>query len=123
MGKPLILCVDDDEDYCANLSDILSDLGYPVDLAFNGYSALKALGTGVHKLALIDYRIPCMNGVELFRKMKQTRPDLNSILVTAFVSCEATESALQAGMRAILPKPVDFSALLPLIETVVGKSN
>jgi DNA-binding LytR/AlgR family response regulator len=64
MAGLYILCVDDDPDTCASMSDILTDLGYLVSVAYDGHAALQ-LVQQQYGLALLDYRMPGMDGLEL----------------------------------------------------------
>ena len=57
-----ILVVDDEVDTCANLSDILSDLGYTVDVAYDGPSALELVKQKAYDVALLDLKMPGMDG-------------------------------------------------------------
>lgn len=111
-----LLVVDDDEDICANLSEILTDVGYTVDVAYRADKALDLLRQHAYRLALLDYRLPGTNGVELFRRMRADHDSLGAFLVTAFASPETTAAALGAGFRHVLDKPVDMPTLLPLID-------
>jgi CheY-like chemotaxis protein len=121
MAASSILLVDDDQDSCASMSDVISDLGYLVDVAYDGPTALELSRRNPYPLALLDYKMPGMNGVELYGHLKQQRADTVGVLVTAFAGHGTTEAALGAGMRHVLPKPVDFDRLIPIIEEVVGK--
>lgn len=62
--EPRLLIVDDEADACRNLSDILSDLGYRVDAAYDG--ALELVNKHNYDVALLDLKMPGMNGVEVF---------------------------------------------------------
>jgi CheY-like chemotaxis protein len=115
-----ILIVDDDEDTCANLSDILGDVGYEVAVAYDGETALAMSEQAGHRLGLLDYKLPGMTGLELYRRLKQINSTLVAVLVTGFASAEVATAATAQGMRAVLPKPVDFTSLMPIIEEVVG---
>ncbi len=120
MAASAILLVDDDRDSCASLSDIISDLGYQVGVAYDGPSALELSRRQPYGLALLDYKMPGMNGVELYGHLKEVRADTVGVLVTAFAADATMQAALQAGIRQVLPKPVDFGHLIPLIEEVAG---
>ncbi|MGE5191333.1 MAG: response regulator [Deltaproteobacteria bacterium] len=120
MNDNKLLVVDDDIDTCANLSDILTEFGYDVDVAYRGNDALDLLKQHPYRMALLDYRLPCMTGVELFRQMRQIRGDISGLLVTGYASPETTEAALAAGLRQVLSKPVDVPILVPLIEDGVA---
>jgi CheY-like chemotaxis protein len=99
MAAPPILVVDDDRDTCACLSDILTDIGYRVDVAHGGTAALELVPAGGYGLALLDYKMPDMDGVELYRRIRQTSTGVVGILVTAFASGEA-EAAARAWFKS-----------------------
>lgn len=73
-------------------------------------------------LALLDYKMPGMNGVELYRHLKQERAETVGILVTAFAARDTINEATEAGIRQVIPKPVDFGHLIPIIKEVAGKA-
>jgi DNA-binding NtrC family response regulator len=119
--QPSVLVVDDDVDTCRNLSDILTDLGYHVDTAHDGPSALELIRRRPYDVALLDYKMPGMDGVTLYRAIKRQRAGTVAIVVTAYASGATAEEALQAGAWRIVPKPVDFPRLLGLVEEAVGQ--
>ena len=65
MAATAILLVDDDHDHCAILSDILSDLGYRMDVTYDGPTALERSRRHPYDLALLDYKMPGMDDLEL----------------------------------------------------------
>ena len=71
-----ILIVDDDRSSCEIIAKILSLRSYDVDVAYNGHTALELIQERDYGLALIDYRMPGMDGVELYRKIRELRPNL-----------------------------------------------
>jgi DNA-binding NtrC family response regulator len=111
-----ILVVDDDVDTCANLSDILTDLGHEVETANDGPSALALIRRKPFDLALLDLKMPGMDGLTLYREIKQARSGTVAIIVTAHAASDTAEKALEAGAWCVLPKPVDFDRLLPLVD-------
>src|SRR4029450_328047 len=113
-GNPSILVVDDDVDRCRNLSDIIPDLGYRVDTAHDGPSALELMRRNPYDVALLDYKMPGMDGLTLYRGIKKLRAGTGAIVVPAYAGGTTTEEALQAGAWQVLPKPVDFAKLLGL---------
>src|SRR5947209_8540062 len=102
---PSILVVDDEVDTCRNLSDILTDLGYQVDTAHDGPSALELVRKRSYDVALLDLRMPGMDGLTLYREMRKVRAETVAIVVTAYASSATTEEALAAGAWQLLPKP------------------
>jgi CheY-like chemotaxis protein len=119
MAAPAILLVDDDRDTCATLSDILADLGYRVAVAYDSPAALELSRRQPYALALLDFLLPGMDGLELFGRLQQVRADTVGVLVTA-VAADTMQAAARAGIRRVLPKPVDFGRLIPLIEEVAA---
>lgn len=120
MSAEHILVVDDDKDTCANLSDILADEGYQVAVAYDPETALEIVVQNGHKLGLLDYKLPSMTGLDLFRRIKESKENLVCVLVSAFASPDVAEAAMAEGMRAVLPKPVDFAKLMPIVKDVLG---
>lgn len=118
---PLVLVVDDDEDSCRNLSDILSDLGYRVDTAHDGPSALELVRERPYDVALLDLKMPGMDGLELYRAIKRLSAGTVAMLVTAYASHATAEEALTAGAWQVLSKPVDFPRLLGYLEEALSQ--
>ena len=118
-----VLLVDDDKDTCASMSDIFLDIGYTVDTAYDGKSALALSELHQYRLALLDYNMPGMDGLELCRRLKNSQPSIVVALISAFNSIARTVAA-EAGVRCSLLKPVNFSILMPLVAEVVnGRSH
>lgn len=113
---PSVLVVDDEVDTCRNLSDILTDLGYEVDVAHDGPSALDKVRRKAYDIALLDLKMPGMDGLTLYREIKKLRADTVAIVVTAYASSSTAEAALAAGASQLLSKPVDLPKLLRLVE-------
>jgi DNA-binding NtrC family response regulator len=110
-----LLIVDDEPDTCANLSDILTDVGYQVDTAQDGVSALELVRRHAYDVALLDLRMPGMDGLELYRRMREVSAETVAIVVTAYTSSETAKSVLATGAWKILPKPVNIGNLLSLV--------
>lgn len=116
-----ILVVNDDKDICRNLSDILSDLGYHVNFAFDGFSALELVRQQPYDVALLDLKMPGMDGLTLYREIKKQRAGTVSLLVTAYASPETADAALSAGAWKVVAKPVDFRKLLGFVDEVLDQ--
>ena len=121
LNAPRILVVDDDPDICRNLSDILTDLGYQVDYAHDGLSALELVRQRPYDVALLDLKMPGMDGLTLYREIKKQRAGTVSLLVTAYASPATAEEALSAGAWKVVAKPVDFRKLLGLVDEALGQ--
>ena len=114
-----VLVVDDDVDTCRNLSDILTDLGYRVDCAHDGPSSLDLIRRNAYDVALLDLKMPGMDGLTLYREIKKLRADTVAIIVTAYAGSGTAEEALATGAWHVLPKPLDFPKLLGLVDVAV----
>jgi two-component system response regulator HydG len=117
-----ILVVDDEGDTCRNLSDILSDLGYQVDTALDGFAALELVRKKPYDIALLDLKMPGMDGLTLYRELRKLRSSTVAIVVTAYASKATAEEALSAGAWQVLPKPVALERLLPLVNEALEQS-
>jgi len=120
-ANPRILVVDDDVDTCHNLSDILTDLGYHVAIAHDGPSALELVRRNRYDVALLDLKMPEMDGLTLYREIKKIRAGTVAIIVTAFAGGATAEEAIAAGAWQVLPKPVDFPRLLRFVDEALGQ--
>lgn len=114
-AAPSILIADDEEDICRNMADILGDLGYLVDIAHNGFDALVLAQQHPYDMALLDLKMPGMDGLTLYRQIKKFSAGTVAIIVTAFATNATALEALSAGTLNVLPKPVDIPRLLELI--------
>lgn len=118
---PHLLVVDDDVDTCKNLCDILTDLGYRVDLAHEGQAALELVRKNSYDIALLDLKMPGMDGLTLYREIKKLRADTVAVIVTAYASSTTADDARAAGAWQILSKPVDFPKLLGLVDEALDQ--
>ena len=110
-----ILVVDDDENIRMSLGTILRDEGYVVDSAVNGSEAIKKTESTVFNVALIDIKLPDMEGIELLTRMKDTVPKIRKIIMTGFPSLKNAIAAVNNKADAYLLKPVELEKLLGTI--------
>ncbi|MGZ9129877.1 MAG: response regulator [Candidatus Binatia bacterium] len=116
MQNRRVLIVDDEVDICANLADIMQDLGYQVDTANSGEAALELVKQNPYDLALLDLKMPGMNGLELYRRIRELSAGTVAIVVTAYASSDTAQAVMAAGAWKIMSKPVDIEKLLALIK-------
>lgn len=119
--QPSLLIVDDEQDTCANLSDIFSELGYHVDTANDGLSALALVDLRAYDVALLDLKMPGMDGLELYRELRRRSAATVAIIVTAFGGSETAKQALDAGAWRLVPKPVSLPTLMTFVETAADQ--
>jgi DNA-binding NtrC family response regulator len=112
-----ILVIDDDENIRTTLKPVLESEGYIVDVAKNGYEAIAMTEQALYNVALIDIRLPDMEGVELLTKMRDTVPKMRKIMLTGYPSVQNAIEAVNRKADAYLVKPVDIAKLLVTIKT------
>ena len=115
-AKKRILVIDDDKSILRTFTRILQKNGYEIEIAETGREAIEKTETNHYDLALIDIRLPDMDGTDLLAKMQKTTRDAVKIMITGFPSLENGVRALDEGADAYLVKPVKPEELLALIE-------
>jgi DNA-binding NtrC family response regulator len=117
--KMKVLVVDDNKEFSQNVKDILELKGYEVQTAIDGFKALDIVKQEVFNVVLMDIKMPVMNGVETFKKMKEIVPSTPVIMVTAFSVEELIRKSLRNGAFACLRKPLDFDRLFSTLERAI----
>src|SRR6476646_1206627 len=107
-----ILVVDDELEMRALVKDVLEEKGHCVTIAESGRDALQRLSEGEYAVVLTDLRMQGMQGLELLSSIKETYPDINVILMTAFGSVETAIEAMKQGAYDYLIKPVKNDELI-----------
>jgi len=118
-----ILVVDDDESIRKVLSAILQEKGYIVDVAATGKEAKKKSMTNFYNLALVDIRLPDMEGTELLASMKDTTPKMVKIIITGYPSLQNAIEAVNKGADGYVLKPVNMDNLLTTIAEHLKKQQ
>lgn len=111
-----ILIVEDQQLQREMLRDVLAKEGYRVFEAANGNQAENVAQKYNIDLALIDYKMPGQNGLEVLSSLKKHHPDLQAIMITAYGTIETAVKAMKAGAIDYITKPVDLEQVLLLIE-------
>jgi two-component system response regulator HydG len=111
-----ILVVDDDKSILRTFTRILQKSGYKIETAETGKEAIEKADNGQYDLALVDIRLPDMDGTDLLAKLKNQLQNTIKIMITGFPSLETGVKALDEGADAYLVKPVKPQELLVLLE-------
>src|SRR4030067_658720 len=118
-----ILVVDDEAPVRELLRRGLSQMGnFSVEVAPNGLEAIERIEKEIFDLVLTDLKMPEMDGIELLKALKGTRPELIVILMTAHGSIETAVEAMKIGADVYITKPIDFNELLIHISKVQKES-
>jgi DNA-binding response OmpR family regulator len=118
-----LLVVDDDRTNCQLVSKFLTDAGYRVDTACDGAAALKLVELHPYALAVLDYQMPHMDGVELYQQIIRRQPDVLGVFLTAFTTLDTVYPAIMSGIERVLAKPVHCDELVSLVESLVGEAK
>jgi len=111
-----ILIVDDNMKFCESISEVLEMEGYRTESVNNGPAALDAIkGDGIN-LVLMDIKMPEMDGVDTFLKIKDISSDIPVILMSAYVVEDRIQIALRNGVFGVFNKPLHFERLLRSIK-------
>jgi DNA-binding NtrC family response regulator len=118
-----ILIVDDDENIRKVLQTILEDEGYFVEVADTGQGGIQKTEKSFYNLALIDVRLPDMEGIELLTKIRETKPKIRKIVVTGYPTLQNAVNAVNKGADAYVMKPFDVEKILLTIKEQLKKQN
>jgi DNA-binding NtrC family response regulator len=118
-----ILVIDDEENIRKTISLTLQHAGYTVDTAENGKQALEKSQKNFYNLALIDIRLPDMEGTELLSALPETTPRMVKMILTGYPGLPNAVTAINKGVDAYLIKPVNTEELLRVIKDRLDKQK
>ncbi|QPJ61159.1 MAG: sigma-54-dependent Fis family transcriptional regulator [Candidatus Nitronauta litoralis] len=121
MASPRILIVDDEDSMRFFLSEAMKKEGYSFGTAASGEEALELLNEPGWGVALVDYNMPGMNGLETFRKVREKCRDIVVILMTAFSTRELAMNAIEEGVFDFFSKPFEISEMRMVIRRAVER--
>lgn len=110
-----ILVVDDEKNMRTTLSDILEEEGFEVRTAESGEKAVKMCAKDDYDVVLMDVRMPGIDGVEAFRRIRRQHRDVRVIMMSGYSLERVEEAALREGAVAFVRKPLDADEVLSLI--------
>ncbi|MBI2831933.1 MAG: response regulator [Chloroflexi bacterium] len=111
-----VLIIDDNKNFCDNIKEILELHGYHAITAYDGPEAINLVKERTPDFVLLDVKLPGMDGLAVFRKIKTIAPKTTVVMMTGYSLNQIIDAAIQEGARAALSKPLDFEMLLGLIE-------
>ena len=117
---PAVLIVDDESTIIDSLEGILSDDGFEVIHAFNGYEALKKIDAHSPDIVLLDIWMPGMDGIDTLKEIKQHHPTLPVVMITGHGSIESAVDATKSGAFDFLEKPLSIDKVILTINNALN---
>ncbi len=113
---PRILIIDDEQFIRDLLRDVLTRKGYRVDTAEDGLRGLEKAKTVSYSVIFTDIRMPGLNGLDVYKRLKDLCPESRVIVMTGHGLQEILDEALQLGAFADLKKPFEINHIYSLVE-------
>jgi two-component system response regulator HydG len=113
--RPRLIVVDDELPVLQVIDRLAVSAGFDVVMCPTGNEAMRALASRPADLAMVDLRMPDVNGLDLLRQIKQAVPSCEVILMTGYGGIESAVEAIKSGAREYLTKPFDFERLGTLL--------
>jgi len=118
-----ILVVDDDFSIRYLMSKILIDRGYSVYTADDGISALRILDSEKFNVLITDIKMPSMDGIELFNRVKELYPQMHVIFLTGSAYINLVSRGLKKDTLYYFEKPVDLKLLKCTLEHLLDENK
>mgnify|MGYP001801186922 CR=1 FL=1 len=118
-----VLIVDDDATFNQLLTDIFRQAGHDVKSEQNPLSALERTENEDLDLIITDQRMPELTGHELFKRVREAKPELPIVIVSAYLSNANIRSLIEEGINGVYIKPLNVFALLKQAEDLISQSK
>ena len=123
MEKAKLLIAEDEKTQRDLLEGFLKKEGFSVEAVANGREALRMLESNFFDLALIDYKMPELDGLQTLREIRKLYPDFPVVMMTAYGTVETAVASMKEGALDYLTKPIDLDELLLMLEKVIERST
>lgn len=124
IGLYTLLIVDDEEIEREGMAQFIPWDTYEmkvVGTARNGAEGLKKIAKYKPDLAIVDIKMPVMNGIEMIRKAKEQYPDMTFVVLSGYGDYEFTSQAMELGVRHYILKPCDESKMIPVLNKAIAE--
>lgn len=111
-----ILVIDDNETLRYTLSDLLGESGFECRTAEDGQAALREIQNDSFDLAILDMKLPGMNGMEILKRIKEINKNIPVIMITAFGDIKTAVEAMKNGAQDFIVKPFDNNSIILTIK-------
>jgi len=113
--SPRILIVDDEEELVSALTERLNLRGFEAIGVTTGTEALDLIEREAFDVVLLDVKMPGLGGMEVIKRIKDTKPELEVVLLTGHGSSQAVEEGKALGAFDYLMKPIKIDALIRIL--------
>ena len=120
MDRLRVLVVDDEDELVSTVCERLTLRGIEADGVLTGAAALERIRIKEFDVAVVDVKMPGMDGLEVMRKIRALRPEIQVILLTGHGSVKESEIGLQEGAFDYLIKPINIEALIGKMREAVS---
>lgn len=117
--RPRILVAEDDRLLRHILTRHVAEAGYAVEVARNGVEAVEALSSEEFDVALLDVRMPGVDGIEIARRQRQSAKRIHIVTLTADANGDVYNRCMDAGVDVVLSKPCSRRTLLDTIQSLL----
>src|SRR5258705_3306417 len=121
IARPLLLVVDDEPPVLKIVERLATKAGFEVVSCGSGADAMRTLARRPADLAMVDLRMPDVNGLDLLRQIRTNHPGCEVILMTGYAAVDSAVEAIKLGAREYLTKPFDFDRLKQVLEDIRGE--
>lgn len=123
MENKKVLIVDDQNGIRVLLMEVFSGEGYEAYQASNGKEALELVQQVTPDIVLLDMKIPGMDGLEILKQIKQMKPDMNVIMMTAYGELDMIKEATELGALMHFTKPFDIDEMRVAVNMTLDGSK
>jgi len=118
-----ILIVEDEHRLAEILKRQLSDSGFNVEIAYDGYVGKQLIEKKSYNLIILDISLPLINGYDLCKEIRKTNSNIPIIMLTAFGTTDNKIAGFEVGADDYVVKPVDFRELLARINVFIRRTD
>jgi CheY-like chemotaxis protein len=118
-----LLLVDDEKEFVQTLSERLKLRQFPSEIAYDGEQALEFTDKEDTEVMILDLKMPGIDGIEVLKKIKETRPEIEVIILTGHGSDQDRKTCMELGAFAYLEKPADIDLLTATMKKAYEKIN
>ena len=116
-----ILVVDDEEIVIRSCLRVLEGNGYEIDVAHDGHEALRKVESNTYDVMILDIMMPNLGGMEVLRRVKETHPDINVIMITGLSQIDTAVQAMKLGAFDYISKPFEPDEIKLVVERALER--